>query len=606
MANYDDEAVIARDKLNKLSPSMCMAKWLQVSLHLPQGRTHSCYHPPTHKIPLEELQKNPNALHNTKHKLHERKLMKMGERPEGCQYCWNIEDSNNADTENILSDRHYRSSEWWVQDAWNEVTDNSWDYDIAPRYVEVNFNQSCNFKCSYCSPHLSTAWEEDVKRHGSFTFSDGGGHNDINYLSDEGLMPLEVARKNNPYIEAFWKWFPVIYPSLKIFRMTGGEPLMDKNTFRVFDYIKKFPNPNLEISLTTNLCPPSTDLFERFLNDIKELERSIIPDNNPSVHPIDHRIGHEKYFTAGPNKSIRHVLFFVKDPLDGSTWDTWKQRIVKETLHGMDPEDLSPGTEVISWDDISENFAEVGPCTDSDSNSFTYVNTYVKDSVYNKWTHERANVNAIKHISIFVSLDGIGTQAEYIRDGLDWEMLQKNIERLLSETQRVSVTFINTFNILSVPSLRKFLDYILYLRSRYGYKHQKENNVTSRNQRIWFDIPYLRYPDWMSIQLADEKLLSIIQENVNFMKSHVLSNDLYGKTFEGFKKYEVLKLERNLSWAKQGSNIPEAQRLNHLLRFYEYFNQYDVRRNFNFKNTFPEMKEFWVTAKRISEQYYES
>ena len=83
MSNYDDDAVVTRDKLNALSPSMCMAKWLQVSLHLPQGRTHSCYHPPTHPIPLDELKKDPNALHNTTFKLEERKQMKCGTRPKG-------------------------------------------------------------------------------------------------------------------------------------------------------------------------------------------------------------------------------------------------------------------------------------------------------------------------------------------------------------------------------------------------------------------------------------------------------------------------------------------------------------------------------------------
>ena len=79
MAQYEDEATDTRAELNKLSPSMCMAKWLQVSLHLPQGRTHSCYHPPTHPIPLDELKKSPSALHNTKFKLEERKQMKEGE-----------------------------------------------------------------------------------------------------------------------------------------------------------------------------------------------------------------------------------------------------------------------------------------------------------------------------------------------------------------------------------------------------------------------------------------------------------------------------------------------------------------------------------------------
>ena len=242
MSNYDDDAVSTRQKLNSISPSMCMAKWLQVSLHLPQGRTHSCYHPPTHAIPLDELKKDVGALHNTTFKMQERKQMLQGERPEGCQYCWNVEDAPNAPEGGRLSDRHYRSSEWWVKEAWDEVVNNPWDHKITPRYVEVNFNQACNLKCSYCSPHLSTAWEDDVKKHGGFRFANGTGHNDIDYLRKTGMMPLEVARKDNPYIEAFWKWFPEVYNELKVFRMTGGEPLMDKNTFKVLDYVNENPN----------------------------------------------------------------------------------------------------------------------------------------------------------------------------------------------------------------------------------------------------------------------------------------------------------------------------------------------------------------------------
>ena len=94
MSNYDDDAVVTRDNLNALSPSMCMAKWLQVSLHLPQGRTHSCYHPPTHAIPLRRTKsesKRTCIIHSSNYK--KRKQMKEGTRPEGCQYCWNVEDA---------------------------------------------------------------------------------------------------------------------------------------------------------------------------------------------------------------------------------------------------------------------------------------------------------------------------------------------------------------------------------------------------------------------------------------------------------------------------------------------------------------------------------
>ena len=596
MANYDDDAVNTRDRLNRLSPSMCMAKWLQVSLHLPQGRTHSCYHPPTHPIPLDELRKNPNALHNTKFKLQERKLMKQGERPEGCQYCWNVEDAPNPPEGGRLSDRHYRSSEWWVQDAWDEVVNNPWDHDITPRYVEVNFNQACNFKCSYCSPHLSTAWEDDIKEHGGFRFSDGGGHNDIDYLEEVGLMPLSVARKDNPYVEAFWKWFPDVYSDLKIFRMTGGEPLMDKNTFKIFDYVNKNPNPDLEISLTTNMCPPNDELFEKFLDSIKELEKPIIPEDDDSVTKVDF----EDYFIEPQNKNFRQVLFYVVDPKDGSHWDSWKQYIVKESLHGINSRELQPDTDLISWHDIPEHFDGLGPCTDENNNSFTYVNTYKKIAKHNRWDHIYDNVKC-KHISVFISLDGIGAQAEYMRDGLDWERCKRNIDRLLSETKRVSITFINTFNLLSIPSLRGFLEYVLELRSKYGYNHQKENKHKMRRQRIWFDTPYLRYPDWMTIQLSDQALLDTIQENVDFMKANVLSNEQYGRSYEGFKNYEALKLERDLAWAKQGQNIPQSDMNRHLSRFYEYFVQYDKRRNFNFVETFPEMQDYWEHAKQISE-----
>ena len=55
---YDQFARDMRDRLNAVSPSLCLAKWQQVSIHLPSGLTQSCYHPPTHKIPLELLKDN--------------------------------------------------------------------------------------------------------------------------------------------------------------------------------------------------------------------------------------------------------------------------------------------------------------------------------------------------------------------------------------------------------------------------------------------------------------------------------------------------------------------------------------------------------------------
>ncbi len=191
---YSDFASEMRDKLNSVSPSFCLAKWLQVSLHLPQGRTQSCYHPPTHLVPLESLKKNPSALHNTPQKIEERKQMMNGERPAGCSYCWKMEDAPGGGEKGHMSDRHYRSSEWWASPVFDEVVENGAEWDVTPRYVEVNFNQACNFKCMYCSPHLSTTWHDEIKQHGSYklAYPETYEHNNLDALKALNLMPLEV------------------------------------------------------------------------------------------------------------------------------------------------------------------------------------------------------------------------------------------------------------------------------------------------------------------------------------------------------------------------------------------------------------------------------
>ena len=55
-SRYLHDAEYVFDSLNKVSKSFCLAKWYNVSIHLPTGKTHSCYHPKSHHIPLEELE----------------------------------------------------------------------------------------------------------------------------------------------------------------------------------------------------------------------------------------------------------------------------------------------------------------------------------------------------------------------------------------------------------------------------------------------------------------------------------------------------------------------------------------------------------------------
>lgn len=245
---------------DQLGPALCLAKWKQVSLHLPTGLNNSCYHPPLHPIDSAAIAANPAALHNTQHKKAQRRIMLQQQRPSECSYCWNMEDLGK------LSDRHYRSGEPWAAVDFEKIKNSTGEEDVIPSYVEVNFNNACNLKCSYCSPQFSSSWQQEVERHGAFPTL--VPHNAAEHFS--GSRRPIPARDHNPYVEAFWAWWPSLYPELKHFRMTGGEPLMDRNTYRVFDYVLANPKSDLHLAVTSNFSV-EPELSRKYFDYVQRL-----------------------------------------------------------------------------------------------------------------------------------------------------------------------------------------------------------------------------------------------------------------------------------------------------------------------------------------------
>ena len=110
-------------------------------------------------------------------------------------------------------------------------------------------------------------------------------------------------------------------------------------------------------------------------------------------------------------------------------------------------------------------------------------------------------------------------------------------------------------------------------------KHSKDY------QRVWFDIPLLRQPQWQQITLLPESYQEIHKSNIDMMQK--LSGDKHG--FEAFRDFEIQKMLRNLAYWKKNADASTQQKKN----FYAFFSEHDRRRGTNFENTFPEMLEFW-------------
>lgn len=264
MSYYNENARQIQSKLNETSCSFCPAKWTQVTIHLQNGFTHSCHHPAPHKIPLEELEKNPHALHNTQYKIEQRKQMLEGKQPKECNYCWNIENLG----KDHLSDRHYKSSEYWSAEYIDTILQDPLSEKFLPTYLEVSFSNVCNLNCMYCSPQISSKWQDDIRRNGPYDLGDFK-HADLGWLDRQGMTPIP-EREDNPYVNAFWKIWPELSQNLRVFRITGGEPLMSKHTWRILEYIQQNPNPNMELLINTNLCVQDK-LIDRLIEIGKDL-----------------------------------------------------------------------------------------------------------------------------------------------------------------------------------------------------------------------------------------------------------------------------------------------------------------------------------------------
>lgn len=436
--------------MNEISPTFCLAKWHHTTIYLQTGETHSCYHPAPHKIPLDEIVIDPSSLHNTNQKKHERLEMLNGGKPSGCNYCWNIE----ALGEDYISDRKERNSTIYTPERFQQIKDGDWDMNINPQYIEVSFGNECNFKCGYCHPKHSSAYYKEIKDHGPYTMVKNH-RNDIDWFKI-------YEEEENPYVEAWWRWWPEVRKTLTILRITGGEPLLQQSTWRLLEDLEQNPLPNLELNINTNF-------------------------------------------------GVKPVLI---------------DRLVEK------------------------------------------VNNLV-------------NGGKIRDFKIFTSMDTWGEPAEYIRTGLNIKTWEQNLDTYLSNTS-LPITFMITFNILTVTNFQSLLEKILEWRCKYN------GNTQNKWQRIRFDTPFLKEPLQYDMNiLPKDKFLPYMYSHLEYIKSN-----LDDKNRSKFNDLELAKFERVVKYMET-SSYPQERLLEGRKDFYNWFTEYDRRRGTNFIKTFPELADFY-------------
>lgn len=448
----------------EVSPTFCLAKWHHTTIYLHRGQTHSCYHPKPHDIPLHELKYDPSVLHNTPQKVDERVQMFNGEQCGGCQYCWNVENMG----EGHVSDRMIRNASIINEDRMDEILNNPVDFKINPEYIEIAFSAECNFKCGYCHPMHSSNYYREIKKFGPYDMVQNH-RNDINWFE-------LYEEDGNPYVEAWWKWWPEVSKTLNILRITGGEPLLHRTTWKLFDELKKDPKPNLEININTNLGYTSRKV----------------------------------------------------------------EKLVEE------------------------------------------VNT-LRDT------------NSIRAFKMFTSMDTWGKRAEYLRTGLDIELWEKNHDIYLRGVKS-HITHMVTFNILSVTSFKEYLKKVLEWRTMYEDIIPNDLGSNEYVRKIRFDTPYLKEPLQYDIHLLPkEEFLPYFDECLQFISDNLVEDDR--------TKFSQLEYERFRRVRDYFATTQYSDEKIHTGRkdFFNWFNEYDRRRDTNLLETFPEMEEFYELCRQTAE-----
>ena len=432
--------------LDPKSASFCAAKWYNATIWLGSGMTTSCHHPPAHRIDVEEIKTNPKAIHNTIEKKLDRLSMQNGNRPTGCEYCWKIEDIG-RDT---ISDRVYKSKIYPLE-ALNEAYATDHREDVNLRTLEIAFDRTCQFACSYCNPAFSSTWVKDIQSNGPYERLVSDGRNHFTHVHNSSQ--LYKFGEINPYVDAFFAWWETdLHKTLQELRITGGEPLMSGETWKLIEWFKT-------------------------------------------------------------NKGRSQTRLAINSNL------------------GMDSLKL-------------QEFIE--------------------------------KVQDIPHLEIYTSMEAVGEQAEYIRDGLDYNQWMHNVSELLEHNAIKAVHCMCTINALCLDSLTELLDQLIKLKQVYG------------RDRVDFTLNILRFPSFQSALVFPNN----IRTYYAVMLEEWLENNRYNPLMH---EHEVNHVQRLIDYLivvnTPHSGEFELSKLHN--DFKQFYTQYDQRRGKQFIPTFAALTEWY-------------
>lgn len=247
------------------SETSCYLKWSWSTIYLNRATTASCHR----TVHLDITPENFDQFHNLPKKVDDRRRMLAGGWPEesvdpkwglsGCTYCKYLEDAG-GDSDRIVQIKDIPSIASMASNYLPpELKEDPTAIEVTPTILEIYFNNTCNMACLYCGPHFSSMWAEENRK--------------FNGIDHEILVNPQWEKDKVRYLalrDKLFEWLRKNGHRLWNLGILGGEPLYQEEIDMLLDHYSQYPNPELLLTMTTNLKYP-LERLRTFVERCKKL-----------------------------------------------------------------------------------------------------------------------------------------------------------------------------------------------------------------------------------------------------------------------------------------------------------------------------------------------
>ena len=208
-----------------IKSNICVLPWTHLEVDVNGSASPCCLYKGEigdYKVYTDTL----DTIQNSQYMNDLRSQFSRGERPTGCDNCWQEEDAGKI-SKRMNSIYKMKNS---LQD---------WTPETKPslKFIDFKLGNVCNLKCRICGSWSSSKWAQEEIAYGPNPLA--------KKQLDEGQWP-----KRNP---AFFEDIKPVLRDVEYFEFTGGEPFMIENHFRILEHcVEQGYARNQDIHYNTN------------------------------------------------------------------------------------------------------------------------------------------------------------------------------------------------------------------------------------------------------------------------------------------------------------------------------------------------------------------